>query len=267
MLIPESFLFTQQNLQDFVDCKRRFYLKEIQHLEWPAIESAPVLEQERLLLLGERFHLLCLQYFSGIPVEVLEEQIEDPELIPWWQNFLHLELDQPDTTLSAEKMIVIPLDHSKLAAKFDLIVNHEEQEYRIYDWKTSQHQPKRVTLHQRMQTKVYLLVLYNYISSKNPGFQPESIEMSYWYPNFPDSPVTFSYSQTQLENDRQEIISMINEIRNLDEKDFVKTDQLSTCKYCRFRSLCDRGVQAGISEDPISEQDALDPFDIAFSAL
>ncbi len=93
MLLPEHFTFTQQNLQDYLDCPYRFYLKEIRKLEWPAIESEPVREQEALMQLGTRFHLMCQQYFSGVPLSVLEKHTNEPLLAEWWQNFLSLNLN------------------------------------------------------------------------------------------------------------------------------------------------------------------------------
>ena len=72
MLLPDNFTFSQNNLQDYVDCKRRFLLRHVQKLEWPAIESEPVLEQEQLMLLGQQFHLMVQQKLSGIPEEIKE---------------------------------------------------------------------------------------------------------------------------------------------------------------------------------------------------
>ena len=44
MRLKPGFHFSQNNLQDFVDCPRRFELLHVLHLPWPAIQSEPVLE-------------------------------------------------------------------------------------------------------------------------------------------------------------------------------------------------------------------------------
>ena len=62
MRLIENFQFSQANLQDFVDCRRRFQLRYLQHIAWPAIESEPVLENERFLQQGARFHRMIQQH-------------------------------------------------------------------------------------------------------------------------------------------------------------------------------------------------------------
>ena len=234
-------------------------------LQWPAIESEPIREQEALMQLGTRFHLLCQQYFSGIPVEILDEQVTDPQLAEWWQNFLALNLKPAPPDCAVEKLYSIPFAGLRLSAKFDLVLCTPEGEVVIYDWKTSQHQPKRQTLLSRMQSKVYPLMV-----TQAKIFQPssaETVRMVYWYPAFPGSPIEFQYSTSMFESDRHEIETLIDRIKASQEKDFVKTDREKTCAYCRYRSLCNRGVTAGFADPEFESEDLLDAFDLDFDAL
>ena len=48
-LLPPGFQFSQRSLQDYVDCRRRFELRYLQNLAWPAVEAEPHLEQEKRL--------------------------------------------------------------------------------------------------------------------------------------------------------------------------------------------------------------------------
>jgi radical SAM protein with 4Fe4S-binding SPASM domain len=263
-MLPDSFAFTQQNLQEYADCPYRFYLREIQKLEWPAIESEPVHEQEELMLLGTRFHLLCQQYFCGIPAETLTAQISDPLLLEWWQNFLRLKMMPAAGSFSVERLFSIPFAGYRLAAKFDLIFTQENGRLSIYDWKTSQHQPKRQTVLSRMQSKVYPLLA----ASIYPQTSPESISMVYWYPAFPDTPISFSYSAGQFTEDRHFLEQIIREIsQKQSEKEFQQTEHEKTCDFCRYRSLCNRGTAAGISdlEEALSNMD--EAFNLDFDAV
>lgn len=264
MPLPDSFVFTQQNLQDYKDCAYRFYLRDILKLEWPAIESEPIREQEALIELGMRFHLLCQQYFSGIPAEALSAQITQPELVNWWQSFLELNLHPPAGDFSVEKLFSIPFAKYRLAAKFDLLIKSDEK-LLIYDWKTSQHQPKRQTLLTRMQSKVYPLVASKLHSTTN--LADENVEMIYWYPAFPQSPVKFTYSSSQKEADETELEMLVAEIASMDKDDFKKTNIEKACKFCRFRSLCDRGKEAGISDMEDDPADTEDAFNFDFDAI
>jgi hypothetical protein len=56
MAINPEFQFSQSSLQDYVECSRRFELRYIERLRWPALQSEPVLEQERHMQQGQRFH-------------------------------------------------------------------------------------------------------------------------------------------------------------------------------------------------------------------
>jgi len=265
MRLPDSFLFTQQNLQNYKDCSYRFYLKEILKLDWPAVESEPVREQEELMKLGSRFHLLCQQYFSGIPVDVLTDQITQPDLSTWWQNFLQLGIPFSNKRNKVEQLTSIPFLGYRLGAKFDLLALGEDGRILIYDWKTSQHQPKRQTILARMQSKVYPLVVAH--SEKSSNKKPESIEMIYWYPEFPGTPIQFTYSQSQMDQDLTELELVVKEILDMDELGFEKTINIKICHFCRYRSLCDRGTSAGINEKLEDPTDQNDVFDLDFDAI
>lgn len=265
MRLPDSFLFTQQNLQNFKDCSYRFYLKEILKLEWPAVDSEPIRDQEELMKLGTRFHLLCQQFFSGIPVDVLTDQITQSDLSMWWHNFLQLGIPYSQKYNKAEKMISIPFLGYRLGAKYDLLAFGEDDRIQIYDWKTSHHQPKRQTQLARMQSKVYPLVIA--LSDPSINKKPESIDMIYWYPEFPGTPIQFTYSQPQMDQDLTELELVVKEILDMDESGFTKTIDEKTCKFCRYRSLCDRGTTAGVQEGLDDLTDQNEAFDLDFDAI
>jgi hypothetical protein len=259
MLIPDSFIFTQQNLQNYVDCNRRFYLLEVARLDWPAIESEPVREQEALIALGSKFHLLCQQYFNGIPVSDLQAQISDPDLETWWINFLKLGLSQQDPKLLPEKYLSIPFAGYRLAAKYDLILTNPDNSLVIYDWKTSKHQPNRKYMLDKMQSRVYPFVLTS-LRTASTDFDPGTISMIYWYPEFPRTPIKFEYSQSQFLEDSEYISSLFEEITEKNEGDFKLTDDHKKCDFCRYRSLCNRGISAGVNPSEESLPTA-NPFD------
>jgi len=67
--LSPSFTFSQSSLQDYFDCPRRFQLRYIEHLAWPAVETEPVLENERRQQEGQLFHRMVQQHLVGLPVE------------------------------------------------------------------------------------------------------------------------------------------------------------------------------------------------------
>jgi hypothetical protein len=89
MSLPKNFQFSQGSLQDYADCPRRFQLKYIEQLVWPAVEAEPALENEHYLQQGAAFHRLAQQHLIGVSAEKLTPIAEqDANLARWWENFL-----------------------------------------------------------------------------------------------------------------------------------------------------------------------------------
>jgi MoaA/NifB/PqqE/SkfB family radical SAM enzyme len=48
---------------------------------------------------------------------------------------------------------------------------------------------------------------------------------------------------------------------------YPKTDEVSKCSYCPYRSYCNRGVRAGDAADAELETEAEELFDINFEQI
>ena len=94
MPLPPDFIFNQANLQDYVECRRRFQLRHLLELAWPAPVAEPAEEYEAHVRDGEAFHRLIQQHQLGLPVERLtaqaevEAENEASHLAEWWRNYL-----------------------------------------------------------------------------------------------------------------------------------------------------------------------------------
>jgi CRISPR/Cas system-associated exonuclease Cas4 (RecB family) len=260
MVIPDNFLFSQGNLQDYVDCRRRFQLRYLMHLSWPAIISEPVSEHEKLLRKGENFHHLIHQHLVGVPVDKLERTLAGLDLEEWWHHYLifHQEIVKPDSVVLPEITFMDGIVRFRIMARYDLLLI-DEKSIRIIDWKTSRYRPKRSYLENRIQTRVYPFLLSqagNFLD-KERSVNSKQMEMFFWFAEYPDQPEVFPYNQEKYEADLYYIGQLIEEISSLDEDDFTKTDDLEKCKYCVYRSFCDRGILPGdvarLAGDEIAE--------------
>ncbi len=271
--LGKDFQFSQSSLQDYRDCRRRFQLRYIYEFAWPAAESAPAMENERFLLRGSFFHRLAQQYFVGVPVDRLSASIQEAELREWWQNFLDFSSqtdgyissvlseersNRENRSLFPEISLSAPIGNYRLAAKYDLIVLVGNGSFKIYDWKTSNHRPKRKWLIERMQTRIYPYLLVRAGAALNHGIPiaPGEVEMTYWYAAFPDDPLHFPYSAAQFEQDHLFLQGLVDEIASLPPVQYQRTAQEDRCTYCAYRSLCERGEQAGNLDDQIDDHDA-----------
>jgi len=267
---PAQFAFSQSSLQDYADCPRRFQLRYLDQLIYPAAESEPALENERHLLEGQHFHRLAQQHLLGVPTEKLARLANTPNLGRWWENFINakdltglrdLSGLYPEVTLSA------PLGDFRLVAKYDLIAVTEDEKIVIYDWKTYRKRPRNEWLSARWQTRVYRSLLVAAGSQLNGGrpIVPERCEMVYWFSNFPDDPARFPYNEVQYKRDWDALVRLTEEIQSASS--YPLTDDRQKCAYCPYRSYCDRGIQAGNLDAMEAEAEAESLFDVNFEQI
>ena len=271
---------SQSSLQDYMDCAQRFKLRYLDRLSYPAVETEPTLENEKHQQEGEYFHRLVQQHLIGIPAEQVAKFANTPTLQRWWENFqtakdltglreiLRRQSEKsgdlsglyPEATLSA------PLGNYRLLAKYDLIAIGDDK-VTIYDWKTYRKRPRNEWLAARMQTRVYRALLVQAGSHLNKGqpFEPEQIEMVYWFADFPDDPARFAYTSLQFTRDWDSLRRLSDELATA--ASFPLTDDRQKCLFCTYRSYCERGIQAGGIEQAEAEREAEELFDVDFEQI
>ncbi len=261
--LPEDFVFSQSRLQDYVDCPRRFDLRHLQQLRYPAPEVDDMLEFEHRMTQGERFHHLVHQHLIGISADILSKRIQDNEVKSWFDTYLQNGLDDVPTTRYPERTLTVRLGEYALLAKFDLVAIGEK--VLIIDWKTSRKLPKREWLADKLQTIVYRYVLAKGGTHLNGGkaIAPEQIEMRYWYADHNGETIAFLYDTAQFKQDEVYLLGLVDEI--VERTEFPLTEDTQHCQFCTYRSLCNRGKEAGsLMEWKLGDYDEadLDDFEI-----
>jgi len=260
---------SQSSLQDYNDCPRRFELRYLQHLAYPALETEPALENEKHQREGEFFHRLIQQYFIGIPEEQVAKLANTDNLARWWANFSN----SKDLTnlrnlsgLRTEVTLSAPLGLFRLVAKYDLVATDGNKFY-IYDWKTYRKRPKSEFLAIRLQTRVYRALLVQAGAFLNGGkpITPEQVEMIYWFSEFPNDAAHFPYTAEQFKRDWDALTRFSEDIKTASS--FPKTEETTRCLYCPYRSYCNRGIHAGDALDAELESEAEELFNIDFEQI
>lgn len=258
-LLSSSFQFSQSSLQDYADCPRRFQLRHILNQPWPAVESEPLLEREHWAEMGRRFHLMAFRHALGLPVEsIAASATGEPDLLRWWQSYLECQpAGLPQAVRRAEVMLVAPLGAFTLAAKCDLLAIDPGRRGVIVDWKTGRRRPNRHQLASRMQTRVYRYVMVEAGAAFSGGqpLLPEQVTMIYWFAEFPDQPEILGYDQAQYQQDAAYLRRLAGEIASCRDPEFPMTSRPDRCHFCTYRSLCDRGVEAGVTDAAEAELD------------
>ncbi len=252
-------VFSQTSLQDFVDCERRFQLRHILHLAWPAPQAEPMLENEAHLRQGAAFHRLLHQHYLGIPRERLERLHMPDPLRRWWRA--HRATVPPllgeDAHLYPEILLAAAFQGQRLIARYDLLAVYPGKRVLILDWKTNRRRPRRAWMQARLQTRLYpfLVALTGAFLNRGVPWQPEQIEMVYWFAEAPAEPMRFPYSRAGLQNDRAFFRTLLARLDSLPEDaPLPRTDDERACRFCVYRSLCERGAQAGPLEETFQEQ-------------
>lgn len=244
-------LLSQSSLQDYSDCPRRFQLRYLQRLAWPAIESEPALENERHQRDGLLFHRLVHQHLLGLPAEKVGRLASGPTLRRWWEHYLndsHLQRLREEASLYPEATLSAALGAFRLIAQYDLIARRGDRLF-VYDWKTYRRRPKNEWLATRWQTRLYRALLVQAGAFLLDGVTPaaEQIEMIYWFADFPQEPAHFPYTTAQFQRDWSALQTLADEIRSA--TDFPKTEDEQRCLFCVYRSYCERGIVAGEGEE------------------
>ena len=266
-MLPSPFIFSQSSLQDYFDCPRRFELRHISKLDWPAEEAEPALENERRLQEGLFFHRLVQQFLLGMPSEKLSRLAASPNLARWWDNF-QVTFHNPKNlgSLYPEITLTGPIGNHRLLAKYDLIALRDGKTT-VYDWKTYHNRPRNEWMAIRLQTRVYRYLLSVAGSFLNDGeiIRPESVEMVYWYADYPSEPAVFRYDQEQFQRDSSALEKVVSEIEGLEK--YELTEDVGKCRYCPYRSYCKRGAVAGDWREAEAETESMETFDINFEQI
>lgn len=269
MNLPDSFTFSQHNLQDYCDCPQRFLLRHVRQLDWPAVQAQPVQEHERRMDMGSRFHRMVQQHLLGIPAERLTAMATDPDLLLWWSNYLQARPADLPGQLYPELLLAAELAGQTVMAKLDLLVAGPDGSAAILDWKTDDRLPRETWLAQRMQTRIYRLLVYRTGARFFHGSAliPEQITFLYWYAGFPESPFRFPYTSELATEDETLISGIIHEILDLPEENFLRTDEPQRCRFCVYRSYCERGVKAGSLQEGFIPSEEAEPEDWSFDQI
>jgi hypothetical protein len=181
----------------------------------------------------------------------LTETIHDETLARWWQTFLqHPPSDLPHAIRRAEVILAAPWAGYRLVAKYDLLAVEPGQRLVVVDWKTMLKRPTRAFLAGRLQTLLYrFLAVQAGASYSGEPPQPEQVEMVYWLAAFNGSAERFPYDDRQHASDGDYLTELIGQISAHREPIWPLVADEQHCRFCNYRSLCERGVEAGFLAD------------------
>lgn len=240
-----SLSLSRAKLVDFLTCQRRFQLRHLQQLVWPAERlNEP---NQAALERGQAFHQLVERHYLGLETPESILNLLDADVRRWWFAFLsHGPKHPPHQSLLAEMSLTVTIAAQTLLGRFDLIAidKNTSPHVHIYDWKTGK--PRSAEdLRTDWQTRLYLLLV---VAGRDalglPHLQPEEVAITYWYARQPAQAITLRYDAAMHGRDLADLTAIIHQINNqLAEPPtavWPLTDNLEACTTCRYKNYCGR---------------------------
>jgi len=240
--------FSATTLQDFIDCKRKFKLKYIDHLSWPAPLSQLNTKYSEAITRGRKFHQLIQQHFIGIPDYELFNSIQDHTVRQWLKNALSFEISSEKQT---KKMVEYHVSYINkgvlLTGVIDLLLISPDSGMKIIDWKTGLSKPNLDRYKSRIQTRLYPYLLLQspaFSANRFEGLKTQEITFNYWFTNFPEHSLSFTYDRQNFNQDDAYFDDLITTITLTPVEEMLMTHNIDLCRSCPFQLYCGRNIQA-----------------------
>jgi hypothetical protein len=260
-LLPARFRFTQNNLNDFLECNHRFFQRHIAQQLWPATDtsSAQAMAHERRLRAGIVLHRWIERFWLGAIDPLMDAPEGEDELRALWSRFIATDFSFLPAQRNPELALSCALGMRRLYARYDLLAIERGRAV-IVDWKSARNAGYEDWA-RRLQTRVYLFVLAEAGDPYHDGvpLQPEQCEMRYWLGNAGAPWVTVTYSAEQHEENRTFLLDLAGEIfHRANVAAFPMTSDERQCVPCGYRTLCQRGAGHALREgwrDDLRDED------------
>jgi hypothetical protein len=232
-----TLILSRNKLAAFAVCRRRFQLRYLEQLPWPAPPHNEGDDEARRL--GERFHQLLHRHYLGLPVD--DDLPADKTLRRWWAAFKEQGPLLPPGHRYPEFTLTVPAGKYLLTVRFDLLIVSDHAAH-IFDWKTEARPRSESELRDEVQTRLYLALLVAGSAALGQTLSADQVAMSYWYANAPQAPVTIPYDEVWHKTNWADLQQTLREIATLDNagSEWPLTDDVSSCGHCLYQVYCGR---------------------------
>lgn len=242
-------LLSRYKLQTFLACQRRFQLRFVTRLPWPASPYSDELQQS--MARGLRFHRLLEQHYRGMTAILPDGS--DEQVVRWWRTFQSHPPSLPNGDAFPEFNLSVLVGGMRLFGRIDLLILTEDEAH-IVDWKTERQPRTKQALADDWQSRLYLSMLVAGGEAVGRQYRPEQVKMTYWFANAPEQSITLAYTQAAHAKTWAELTATAERIERrmaAPHAIWPLTDNLRHCRYCDYHAYCGRspGTEAAPAVD------------------
>lgn len=229
----------QAQISDYARCERLYYLKHVEHRQWPYIPIANPFAEK-----GNAFHELVQRHILGIPDEILLNSVADNNTKKLFEIFLAADPLRGYDIVIPECNITAVIDSVLIECKYDVLAAKDDR-ITIFDWKTTKKSVKASDCRKTPQTRLYCLLAETaaekFTESGSEIF-PSGVQMIYWFPEHPDKPVILPYNEELHEQDLAWLKMTKFSLSSSDKTDYPKQDNMEKCADCLYCTYCHPGA-------------------------
>ena len=246
--------YSQTSLEQYLLCQRRFWLRYVRGLAWPPPVGAQALQIEEALERGQQFHEWVAQQSLGFDLGTMVNRGKDEVLKTWNHNYVRSPYYQQENEyVYSEIELSTRINGCVLMARIDRLIVQPGKSIDIIDWKTGYNNPDANRKRNSFQTKVYRYVVLKSVHQLPImdllRVDAEQIHLTYWYPEYPETPIHIGYSEGEHEQIEAYLSSIIQEIlQKKDVADYPVTPDTTQCVYCPYQRYCDRVTEPAQDE-------------------
>ncbi|MGB1252623.1 MAG: PD-(D/E)XK nuclease family protein [Candidatus Promineifilaceae bacterium] len=240
----QNLTLSRGKIISFLNCQRRFQLRHVTALPWPAAPMPQ--EKAEALLKGTMFHQMAERHFLGMP-DAIPVDI-DENVKRWWEIFQRRGPHLPEGKRFPEASMTIVAGGMRLFGRFDLLITNDTSAH-IYDWKTERSPRSAWRLREDWQTRLYLALVVEGADALGHSYHPDDVSMTYWFAEAPEQSVVIRYNSDWHRQNWAEIKATIGRIERrlaASEAIWPLTDDLELCASCGYRTYCGRDAVVAV---------------------
>lgn len=231
--MKRELVLSQNSIKTLSECTYKFKIKYVDGFFWDDFSKENRSYNEGLKL-GVDYHMRIRRFFQGVGYD---EEIMKTKLSliksSYLENGYEFYNEFRINSFYKGRYFMADIDMLAIGEKDGIIYAD------IWDWKTDLVMPSQQKLESRMQTKIYLILVYENLKARYPNFDARNLRMKYYYPRIDSYSKDIKFSNAQYLSTKKMIDSYLIDINSivLGSASSYRIEN-GACRFCEYRKFC-----------------------------